>query len=156
MRDVQKSEKVIYWAATGFVLFALGWSFVTYHVMYDFQVTWFERFGYPTYLVYPLAYLKLIAIIVIVTNRYNNLKEMAYGAYFINMVIAAVGHLVDGHHPWHAYIGLVCVPISYIYSNRVRGRSRGGVNGVPIGPIRLRVSPGRRLLRARVPVPTAL
>ena len=38
----------------------------------------------------------------------------------------------------------------------VRGRSRFGVKGRPIGPIRLMVSPGRRSLSARVPVPTAL
>lgn len=120
--QASKTEKIIYWLATGLVLFALSWSFITYHVMHDFQSTWFERFGYPTYLVYPLAWLKLIAIIVIVMNRWNNLKEMVYGAYFINMMMATAGHLLDDHHPWHAYVGLIAVPVSYIYSNRVRGR----------------------------------
>ena len=99
-----RTEKVTYWIATGYVLFAMGWSVVMYHVMPDGAAGFFERFGYPTYLVYPLAYLKLIAIIVIVTNRYNNLKEMVYGAYYINMIMATT------------------IPVSYIYSNKVRGR----------------------------------
>lgn len=106
--NASRKDRIIYWVSTGFVLFAMGWSVVTYHVV-PAQAEWFINFGYPTYIIYPLAYLKLIAIIVIVTNRYNNLKEMVYGAYFINLCLATTAHLIgggeiEGHHPIHAYI----------------------------------------------------
>ena len=100
----------------------MAFSFVTYHIMFDQQSGFFERFGYPTYIVYPLAYLKLLALIVIATNRFNNLKEIAYGAFFLNTIMATTAHLIDGHHPWHAYILLICIPVSYLLSNKVRGR----------------------------------
>ena len=40
--------------------------------------------------------------------------------------------------------------------SRVRGRARSGVNGMPMGPIMLSMSPVLRPARARVPMPTAL
>jgi len=74
--------------------------------------------------VYPLAYLKLIALIAILTNRYRNLKDIAYGAYFINMVAATYAHLLAGDNPVQAYVGLVVIPVSYVLSNRVRGEPK--------------------------------
>ena len=104
------------------MLALMGWSVIMYHLWHEMAAGFFSDLGYPTYVVYPLAYLKLIAMIVIITNRYNNLKEIAYGAYYINMVMATAAHLMAGHTPWHAYVGLVVVPVSYYLSNIVRGR----------------------------------
>lgn len=125
--DPTKHEKIIYWVSTALVLFAMSWSVIMYHLTIEGVPNFFEVYGYPGYVKYPLAYLKLIAILVIVSNRFNNLKEMVYAAYFINLVMATAGHLiggdgVPGHHPWHAYILLIALPFSYIYSNRVRGK----------------------------------
>ncbi len=117
-----KSEKVLYWSATGYMLLLMMMSVVSYHINHDGMAMMFVAFGYPAYLVYPLAYLKLIGIIVVITNRYNNLKEWVYATYYINMILAFVVHVVAENFYWHAVLGLICVPISYIYSNKVRGR----------------------------------
>lgn len=117
-----KSEKVLYWSATGYMLLLMMMSVVSYHINHDGMAMMFVAFGYPAYLVYPLAYLKLIGIIVVITNRYNNLKELVYATYYINMILAFVVHVVAENFYWHAVLGLICVPISYIYSNKVRGR----------------------------------
>ena len=117
-----KSEKVLYWSATGYMLLLIMMSVVSYHINHDGMAMMFVAFGYPAYLVYPLAYLKLIGIIVVITNRYNNLKEWVYATYYINMILAFVVHVVAENFYWHAVLGLLCVPISYIYSNKVRGR----------------------------------
>lgn len=117
-----KSEKVLYWSATGYILLLMMMSVVSYHLSHDRMAMMFVAFGYPAYLVYPLAYLKLIGIIVVITNRYNNLKEWVYATYYINMILAFVVHVVAENFYWHAVLGLICVPISYIYSNKVRGR----------------------------------
>ncbi len=120
--NASKTEKALYWFATTLALALMGWSVIMYHLRAEMAAGFFRDFGYPTYIVYPLAYLKLIAMLVILTNRYNNLKEIAYGAYYINMIVATAAHLIAGHNPWHAYVGLIVVPVSYYLSNKVRGR----------------------------------
>ena len=124
MPQANRAQKIMYWAATAYMLLLMMWSVVTYHLMHDLIVGFFSNFGYPAYLVYPLAYLKLIGAIVIVTNRYANLKEWVYASYYINMILALVAHVVAQNFFWHAALGLVLVPVSYIFSNRVRGRPR--------------------------------
>lgn len=117
-----KSKKVIYWIATGFLIFALSWSVITYHLLYEQQSGFFEAFGYPTYLVIPLAWLKVVALVVIVTHRYNDLRDMVYAAYFLNMTVALVGHLILGDIWGHAALGMIALPVSYLLGNQVRGR----------------------------------
>lgn len=114
-------EKIIYWIATLLVLALLLFAAQLYFLNHAAAAGFFELYGYPTYLVYPLATLKLAAVVVILANRWRNLKDIAYGAYFINMIMATVAHLQAGDNPVHAYVGLVAVPLSYILSNRVRG-----------------------------------
>ena len=116
--------KIIYWLATGIVLFLLTFAAISYHMMHDAQAGFFEAFGYPTYLVYPLAWLKIIAILVILTHRYNDLRDMVYSAYFLNMILALVGHILYGDFFLHALIGAICLPISYLLGNQVRGRPK--------------------------------
>ena len=95
---------------------------INYFLHYETMSVFFKQFGYPTYVVYPLAILKFIAVIVIASNYYNNLKEIAYGAYFINTIMATAAHLNAGHQPTHAYVILVCIVASYWFSNQVRGK----------------------------------
>src|SRR6056300_1247356 len=116
-----KTQKIIYWIATGYMLFAMLWSFVTYHVLNETITDFFISYNYPTYLIYPLAYLKLVGAIVIITNLYADLKEWVYATYYINMILAFVAHYVAQDMFWHAVLGLILVPVSYLLSNRVRG-----------------------------------
>ena len=129
-----RTEKIVYWVTTGYMLLLMLWAFATYHVINDMVTAGFERAGYPGYIVYPLAYLKLVAVVVIVMNRYNNLKEMVYGAYFINMMLAFIVHVVGDGFWYHAALGLIAVPVSYIYSNRVRGRPHRDLFVGPLSP----------------------
>ena len=114
--------KIIYWLSTGIILFLLSWAAISYHVIHETQAGYFEAFGYPTYLVYPLAWLKIVAVLVIVTHRYNDLRDMVYAAYFLNMVSALVGHIQYGDFYGHALVGLLALPISYLLGNIVRGQ----------------------------------
>jgi hypothetical protein len=116
-----KKQKILYWVATGFMLFVMLWSFVTYHLLHDVIAEIFIKFNYPTYLIYPLAWLKLAGVIILITNRYSDLKEWVYATYYINMILAFVAHFVAQDFYWHAVLGLILIPVSYIYSNAVRG-----------------------------------
>ncbi len=115
-------KKILYWSATLVMFYFMLYAAINYHLKYETMSGFFQHFGYPEYIVYPLAYLKIVAFLVVLTNRYNNLKEIAYGAYFINVIMATVAHLKAGHTPTHAYVLLVAVALSYWLSNQVRGK----------------------------------
>jgi len=115
-------QTIVYWLATAVMFYFMLFAIINYHTKHEVMAGFFKSFGYPTYIVYPLAYLKLIALIVIATNYFNNLKEIAYGAYFLNTCLALTAHLKAGHEPWHVYVLLPCIIISYVLSNIVRGR----------------------------------
>lgn len=115
-------ENIIYWLATLAMFGLMFLSISMYFTRHDVAAGFFVALGYPAYIVYPLAVLKLIALLVILTNRYDNLKHVAYGAYFLNMIVATYAHVLVGDNPVHAYVGLLAVPVSYLLSNRVRGK----------------------------------
>lgn len=117
-------ETTIYWLATAVMAALMLFAIVGYTTQYAAFSQFFVRFGYPTYIVYPLATAKATALLVILLNRWRNLKDIAYGAYFLNMCLATAAHLFAGDNPVHAYAGLVAVPTSYILSNRVRGEPK--------------------------------
>jgi hypothetical protein len=115
------AEKIAYWIATLLMFALMLIAVIGYHARYEGFVATFASYGFPQWAVLPLAYLKLLALLVIAINRWGNLKHIAYGAYFINMVAATYVHVANGEQPIHAYIGLVVVIMSYVLSNRVRG-----------------------------------
>lgn len=117
-------RRIVYWLTTGLMFLLMSFSIIGYHLNYEQMAGFFIKYGYPTYIVLPLAYLKLCALLAIASNRYRNLKDIAYGAYFINMVAATAAHVLAGETPVHAYIGLIVVPVSYMLSNSVRGEPR--------------------------------
>ena len=120
--NIKFFQKIAYWLATAIMFYFMLFAIIKYHTSYEVMAGFFKSFGYPTYIVYPLAYLKLSALIAIATNYFNNLKEIAYGGYFINTCMALAAHLNAGHEPWHVYVLLPCIIVSYVLSNRVRGK----------------------------------
>lgn len=116
------AKAVLYWLSTIVIVVLMGFSAYAYHANYETMSGFFVKFGYPTYIVYPLAYAKILAILIIVTHRYNDLRDMAYAAYFLNMCLALTAHRLAGDTAEHAIVGIICIPISYLLGNQVRGR----------------------------------
>ena len=114
-------EKTAYWLATGLMAALMLFAVQMYLRRAEAVAQIFESFSYPGYVVYPVAAAKALALVVILLNRWRNLKDIAYGACFINLVMATCAHILAGDTPIHAYVGLVAVPVSYALSNRVRG-----------------------------------
>lgn len=117
-------EKIVYWIATVLMFALMLFAVQMYLRAPDIVAGFFEGYSYPGYVVYPLAAAKAVAFLVILLNRWRNLKDIAYGAYFINMIMATYAHIVAGDQPVHAYVGLVVIPFSYVLSNRVRGEPK--------------------------------
>lgn len=117
-------ESIVYWTATALMGALMVFAVQMYIRQPEMVSRIFEGFSYPGYVVYPLAAAKAGALVVILTNRWRNLKDIAYGAFFVNLVMATYAHILAGDFPIHAYIGLIAVPVSYAFSNRVRGEPR--------------------------------
>lgn len=106
--------KLSYWITTtiltGIVLFSVYNYFFNYETILDY----FQHFGYPGYLVYPLAVAKLFGLIAIWGNFSSFLKEWAYAGFFFNTLLAFFAHYIpDGDNYLLAIIALFATLASY-------------------------------------------
>jgi len=56
----------------------------------------FETFGYPSYLVYPLAAAKFMGMLALWLPVPATLRTFAYAGFTYNFILAAVAHLAVG------------------------------------------------------------
>ena len=112
-------NKIIYLVFT--VLFSLsilagaGMYFTQYaHVTENFN-----RLGFPSWLVYPLATAKILGVIGILQKKSTVLREWAYAGFFFNLLLAFSAHLVakDGE-AFGPILVLVFLFGSYIFSKK--------------------------------------
>jgi len=115
-----KRDKIIYWTATGLLTLLMLFSAYNYFFNYEMMAGFFTHFGYPTYIVYPLAIAKVLGLIAIHTKLSDTLKEWAYAGFFFDTVLAFFAHyLVDGGGYEMALGGIIFVVVSYIYEKKV-------------------------------------
>ena len=113
-------NKIVYWVATGFVCLMMVFSASMYIFNNAAIQEAFTGLGYPTFIIYPLAVAKLLAVVAILTRRSSKLKEWAYAGLFFDFLLALQAHLVaqDGQFVLAA-VALVALIVSYIYDEKV-------------------------------------
>jgi hypothetical protein len=116
-----KTQRVIYWIATGLlgllVLFSAGMYFFNHAEI----VEAFTALGFPTYIIYPLATLKILGLIVILGNIGNHIREWAYAGFCFNFILAFFAHLMVGDgEQFGALIALLLLLTSYFLGKKVR------------------------------------
>ncbi|WP_303318410.1 DoxX family protein [Flavivirga abyssicola] len=115
-----KKNKIIYWITTG--LFCL--LFFAGAMMYIFNYPRAEAFylnlGFPTWLIYPLAFLKIAGVITVLTKWSKFFKELAYAGFLFDAILALVAHVMvrDGEY-MPAIIALILIITSWIYDRKV-------------------------------------
>ncbi|WP_210423628.1 DoxX family protein [Croceivirga thetidis] len=114
-------QKVLFWASTGLLSILMLFSVYNYFFNYEMIKGFFEGFGYPTYLIYPLAIAKILGLVAIWGNFSKWLKEWAYAGFFFDTVLAFFAHYMisDGQH-MGAVIAFVLVLVSYFTAKTVR------------------------------------
>ena len=65
-----KTNKIIYWSATGLLSLLLLMSAGMYVFNNEAVQGMFVNFGYPIYIIYPLAAAKIIAVGVLITQKH--------------------------------------------------------------------------------------
>lgn len=115
------AQKIIYWIATAIMCFVFLFSARMYLANYDMVCGYFKAFGFPTWLIYPMAFAKIAAVVAIVSNLSKFLKELAYAGFLFNALLAFSAHMVakDGGYLM-ALIALIAVIISWIMDKQIR------------------------------------
>lgn len=114
-----KTTKLIYWIATGLLSTMMVMSGFMYFFNHAHVAEEFQKLGYPTYIICPLALAKLLGVVAILTNKNKTLKEWAYAGFFFDFVLAFFAHLYigDGEFPG-ALIALVLLFVSYFFGKK--------------------------------------
>lgn len=113
-------QKYIYWVSTTILFGMLIVTGVLYFVFYDTLVMYFERYGYQTYLIYPLAVAKIVGALVILYNKNRLLKEFAYAGFFFNFILAFFAHYMINEFDPFPTISMLLLLISYFTGKKVR------------------------------------
>jgi hypothetical protein len=117
---IKKSDKIIYWIATGLVEFLFLGSAIFYFVKHDMVLANMAHLGYPAYLSLFLPFTKILGGVIILTSKWKSLKEWAYSGLFINCILAAIAHGNSGDG-WinPGTIGSIFLLVSYFYSKKI-------------------------------------
>jgi hypothetical protein len=117
---MNKAYKVIYWIATilfsALMLFSANMYF-TQTKMVEGMMT---KFGYPTYIVIPLAVCKILGVLTILSNFNTKLKEWAYAAFFFEVILAFFAHYMVNEEAMIAVVAMILLLISYFTSSKAR------------------------------------
>jgi len=115
-----KKTNIIYWVATGLLSAMMLMSAGMYLFNNAEMSETFAKLGFPTYIIYPLAVLKILGIIAILTNKSKTVKEWAYVAFFFNFILALSAHLNanDGEFA-PPIIAIILLIVSYVYNRKL-------------------------------------
>ena len=116
-----KTQKILYWVATALVSLMFLGSATMYFVQNAEVTSVFESLGFPTWIIYPLAFCKIGAVAVILSNKGGVLKQWAYAGLFFNTTLAFFAHvMVSDGEQIGALIAMVLVLSSYFLGKKVR------------------------------------
>jgi len=117
-----KTVKIVYWIATGLVALVYLGGATFYITSHDMVAGMYEGLlRYPTYIIWPLAILKIVAAVMILWRPSTFLSDFAYAAMFWHLLLAASAHLAAGDPGWPpAIVAWVLLIVSFLTQNRVR------------------------------------
>ena len=112
--------KAIYWTATVLLTLLMLFAAFNYIFKHELIVIVFQKLGFPTYIIYPLAVAKLLGVAAILSKKSKTLKEWAYAGFFFNFVLAISAHLNAGDGQFApALASLALLSTSYVLDRRL-------------------------------------
>ena len=113
-------NKILYWTGTGIMGAILAFSVTMYFSKTEIIQGAFEGYGYPAYLVIPLAIAKILGLIAVITGLSKTLKEWAYFGFLLDFVLAATAHMVtDDGGGLFSFVALGAWVVSYVFFKRM-------------------------------------
>ena len=115
-----KTNKILFYTSTSLFTLLILFSVGMYLFNHQEIVKGFTSFGYPTYIIYPLAIVKILGLIALWFFQKKTIVEWAYAGFFFNAVLAFFAHIMinDGEQIG-AILALVFLLTSYIFSKKI-------------------------------------
>ncbi|MEM9363009.1 MAG: DoxX family protein [Bacteroidota bacterium] len=118
-----KTNKIIYWIATGIVCFVFFTGGLMYFFNYDYAHSFFVNLGFPTWIIYPLGILKILGPVAILSRKSPFLKELAYAGFLYDAILAVTAHLMVGDgYIYHGIAAIILTIVSWIYDRKLFGK----------------------------------
>ena len=115
-----KVEKILYWISTAVMCGIFAFSASMYFTKTEMVRGFFDMLGYPSYIVIPLAILKVLGIIAVTTKLSKMLTEWAYAGFFLDAVLAFTAHNVaDDGGALFSIIAIVSTVVSRFLYGRL-------------------------------------
>ncbi|BAO54787.1 DoxX family protein [Nonlabens marinus] len=113
--------KYAYWIVTGLFCAMMTFSAVMYVFNYEYISSEVVKLGFPTWIIHPLAALKLAGVVTILLRKNRSFVEWAYAGFFFNIMLAIIAHITiaDGEH-WGAVVALSLSLSSYFLGKKAR------------------------------------
>ncbi len=116
-----RTKHVLYWTSTAILCGIFLYSAFMYYTKTEIIKGFFESFNYPTYIVIPLAVLKIIGVVIVLWRPSRWLTEWTYAGFFFNLVLATAAHHYAGHGIMgFSFCGLIAIFPSYILGKYLR------------------------------------
>jgi hypothetical protein len=117
-------KKIAYWLVTILMCGLFLYSAQMYFFKTEMVKGFFEMLSFPTWVVIPLAILKVAGVIVVLTDMNIVLREWAYAGFLYDVILATGAHYDAGH----GLIGLSFYGIFLVLGSRVLLRYRREVD----------------------------
>lgn len=115
-----KTNKILYWVATGLLSLLMVFSATMYFVNTAEVSEVFVALGYNTRIVIPLAVLKLLGVGALLSNYSKPLKEWAYFGFLLDFVLALEAHVSAGDDEESgAILALALWLVSYVFHRKL-------------------------------------
>ncbi|HCQ67254.1 MAG TPA: hypothetical protein DIU07_19855 [Rhodobacteraceae bacterium] len=117
-----RAVRYVYWIATGLLALIYLGAAAFYLSSYDMVAGMYrEVLGYPTYIIWPLAILKVVGAVIILWRPAAMLADWAYAAMFWHLILAFGAHVGASDPGWPlAVVAWVLLIVSWLTANRVR------------------------------------
>ncbi len=123
---MMKIQKIVYWVATGIMCAIFSFSIFNYFANHDMISGFFTSFGFPTWLIYPMAVAKILGIVAVLSKISPFLKEWAYAGFFFNAILAFAAHQMaqDGGGMF-SIVAILAIIVSRYLDGKLFGKTRG-------------------------------
>lgn len=117
-------EKILYYIATIVMSAVFLFSAYMYLSNYEMVEGFYKDLGFPAWIIYPSAILKILALIAIWSRFSSFLKEWAYAGLFYDAVLAFTAHQIaeDGGDMF-SIIAIISILVSRFLEGRVFKKS---------------------------------
>jgi hypothetical protein len=115
-----KTTKIIYYTTKAIFTALMLFSVTMYLTQTEMIKGAFTSFGYPDYLVYPLATAKILGLIVLWQTKFKTIKEWVYAGFVYNVLLAFFAHTMisDGEHLF-ALVGIILIAVNYFTYKKI-------------------------------------